>query len=89
MTETEGVWWVDGPKLRSLRVARELSMAQLARQARIGQSTLSRLERSAGPGRMTWPPMVVALAAELGVPAEQLIGGEVGAFRSALGERPR
>ena len=86
---TEAAWWVDGPKVRALREARELSIAQLARQAQISNATLSKMERSDGPGRMTWPPNVNAIAAVLGVPAEELIAGDLLAFRTALARVPQ
>src|SRR5947209_3334132 len=77
------LWWVDGPKVRALRVERQLSVARLARLAGFGHASLSRME-AATAGYQPWLLNVAALASALEVPPAELVGGDVDAFKTDL-----
>jgi transcriptional regulator with XRE-family HTH domain len=61
---------VDSGRLRQLRRERGMSQSELASRARIGRSTLSRLERQTRP--RSWNYMVGRLAIALDTPFDCL-----------------
>ncbi|MFD4263974.1 helix-turn-helix domain-containing protein [Streptomyces sp. NPDC058534] len=68
MTAPRATYEVDGAAIRKLRMARGIQIADLARNARITRSYLSRLET--GVRRQMRPPTYSALRNALGIPAE-------------------
>ncbi|UFS60218.1 helix-turn-helix domain-containing protein [Subtercola endophyticus] len=60
-----------GPRLRALRTARQRSLAEVAQNAGMSVSTLSRLE--SGQRRATLE-LLLPLAREYGVPLDELVG---------------
>lgn len=73
MTAPRATYEVDGAAIRKLRMARGIQIADLARNARITRSYLSRLET--GVRRQMRPPTYTALRTALGISAddEQLL----------------
>lgn len=60
-----------GPKLRSLRKQRDITLADLARATGISQSTLSRLESGSRRPNLD---LLLPLARAYGVPLDELVG---------------
>ncbi|MEV6790869.1 helix-turn-helix transcriptional regulator [Streptomyces sp. NPDC051320] len=73
MTAPRATYEVDGAAIRTIRMARGIQIADLARTARITRSYLSRLET--GVRRQMRPPTYTALRTALGIQAddEQLL----------------
>lgn len=71
MSDTEDVLDAVGPRLRSLRRQRNLTLADLAEKTGISQSTLSRLESGR---RRADLQLLLPLAAAYGTPLDDLVG---------------
>ncbi|MET7639143.1 helix-turn-helix domain-containing protein [Streptomyces sp. NPDC005438] len=69
--EQGGVLNAVGPRLRALRRAREMTLAELADRTGVSESTLSRLESG---GRRPTLELLLPLAEVYGVPLDELVG---------------